>query len=171
VLARGHTPQDYSEYLLDIARSVSRSGSRLGIVGMGMPGSLLRERIRILNSGGALPISRTRMAVAVAVCATSSALLASGTLDHARARVERGTSDLAHSSILQKAGTKPEVVPAAAHTREDPRVLLAQATTRTVPSNPTAPASQKAGTAAPPDSAEKERQLEAAFCARIRLRT
>src|SRR5580704_5072609 len=38
VLARGHSPQDYSEYLLDIARSVSRSGSRLGIVGMGMPG-------------------------------------------------------------------------------------------------------------------------------------
>ena len=39
VLARGHAPQDYSEYLLDIARSVSRSGSRLGIVGMAMPGS------------------------------------------------------------------------------------------------------------------------------------
>ena len=33
VLARGHAPQDYSEYLLDIARSVSRSGSRLGIGG------------------------------------------------------------------------------------------------------------------------------------------
>ena len=31
VLARGHTPQDYSEYLLDISRSVARSGSRLGI--------------------------------------------------------------------------------------------------------------------------------------------
>jgi hypothetical protein len=152
VLARGHTPQDYSEYLLDIARSVSRSGSRLGIVGMAMPGSLLRQRIRQLNSGGALPISRTRIVVAVAACATSSALLASGTLDHARAHVQPGTSGLVHSSILQTAGAKPEVVPPAAHTRENPRVLIAQA----------APPSQKAGTAPASDS-EKVRQLQDAF--------
>jgi hypothetical protein len=164
VLARGHTPQDYSEYLLDIARAVSRSGSRLGIVGMAMPGSLLRQRIRqILNSRRVLPISRTRIVVAVAACATSSALLASGKLDHARARVQTGASGLVHSSILQTAGTKPEVVPTAAHTRESPRVLLAQATAQTIPSNPTAAPSQKAGTAAASDSAEKEKQLEEAF--------
>lgn len=164
VLARGHTPQDYSEYLLDIARSVSRSGSRLGIVGMTMPGSLLRQRIgHILNSCGALPISRTRIVVAVAACATSSALLASGTLDHARAHVQPGTSGLVQSSISQTAGTKPEVVAPTAHARENPRVLLAQATTGTTPSRPTAPTSQKAGTAPSPDSAEKERQLQDAF--------
>src|SRR5215471_1380791 len=164
VLAHGHTPQDYSEYLLDIARSVSRSGSRLSIVGMTMPGSLLRQRIpQILNSCGALPISRTRIVVAVAACATSSALLASGTLDHARAHVQPGTSGLVHSLISQTAGTKPEFAPPAAHARENPRVLLAQATTATIPSNPTAPPSQKVGTAPPSDSAEKERQLEDAF--------
>jgi beta-lactamase regulating signal transducer with metallopeptidase domain len=164
VLARGHTPQDYSEYLLDIARSVSRSGFRLSIVGMAMPGSLLRQRIRqILNSCGAPPISRTRIVVAVAACAISSALLASGTLDHARVHVQPGTSDLVHSSILQTAGTKPEVVPRAAHARENPRVLLAQTTTATIPSNPTAPPSQKAGAAPPSDSATKERQLQDAF--------
>ncbi len=161
VLARGHTPQDYSEYLLDIARSVSRSGSRLGIVGMAMPGSLLRQRIGlILNSCGALPISRTRIVVAVAACATSSALLASGTLDHARSHVQPGTSGLVHSSILQTAGTKPEAVPPAAHARENPRVLLAQATTGPIPSNPTAAPSQNAPAS---DTAEKERQLEDAF--------
>src|SRR6185295_17299081 len=71
VLARGHSPQEYSEYLLDIARSVSRSGSRLSIVGMAMPGSLLRQRIQILNSYRAVPISRTRIVDAVAACATS----------------------------------------------------------------------------------------------------
>jgi beta-lactamase regulating signal transducer with metallopeptidase domain len=157
VLAHGHTPQDYSEYLLDIARSVSRSGSRLGIVGMAMPGSLLRQRIRqILSSCGAPPISRTRIVVAVAVCATSSALLASGTLDHARALVQPGTSGLVHSLISQTAATKlPEVVPPAAHARENPRVLLAQTTAGTI-----VPPSQKAP---PLDPAERERQLEAAF--------
>ncbi len=163
MLARGHTPQDYSEYLLDIARSVSRSGSRLGIVGMAMPGSLLQQRIQqILNSCGTLPISRTRILVAVAACATSSAVLASGTLDHARTQIQPRAFLLAesgpvHSSILQKAETKPETIPPAADARENPRVLLAQAT------NPIAPSSQKAGTAPASDSAEKERQLQAAF--------
>jgi beta-lactamase regulating signal transducer with metallopeptidase domain len=154
VLASGHTPQDYSEYLLDIARSVSRSGSRLDIVGMAMPGSLLRQRIQILNSCGALPISRTRIAVAVAVCATSSVLLASGVLDHARAHVPPGASGLVQSSVLPTAGTQPGVVAPATHAPESPRVLLAQA----------APPSQRAG-AAPPaaDSADKERQLQEAF--------
>jgi hypothetical protein len=164
VLARGHTPQDYSEYLLDIARAVSRSGSRLVSVGMAMPGSVLRQRIRlILNSCGAMPISRTRIVVAVAACATSSALLASGTLDHARAHVQTAASGMLHSSILQTARTKPEAVPPAAHARENPRALLAQATTGPIPSNPTAPVSPQAGTASASDSAEKERQLEEAF--------
>jgi hypothetical protein len=152
VLARGHSPQDYSEYLLDIARSVLRSGSRLSIVGMAMPGSLLQQRIRqILSSCGALPISRTRIVVTVAACAISSALLASGTLDHVRADVQPGTNGLVHSSILQTAGKKPDVVLPPAHARENPTVLVAQAT---IPSTPAAASS---------DSAEKERQLQDAF--------
>jgi len=169
VLAHGHTPQDYSEYLLDIARAVSRSGSRLGVVGMAMPGSLLQQRIRqILNSCGELPMSRTRIMVAAAACATSSALLASGTLDHARVHVQPGAFLLAergpvHSSNLQTAGTKPELVPPAAHTQQKPRVLLAQAPPKAIPSNPSASSSQKPGTAPAADSAEKERQLEEAF--------
>jgi beta-lactamase regulating signal transducer with metallopeptidase domain len=159
VLARGHSPQEYSECLLDIARSVSRSGARLGIVGMAMPGSLLPQRIRqILNSCAALPVSRTRIVVAVAACAISSAVLASGTLDHARARVQPGTSGLVDSSILQTTAAKPEVVPPAVHAAENPRVLVAQVTAGT-----NLPSSQKAGTAPSPDPAEKERQLQDAF--------
>jgi beta-lactamase regulating signal transducer with metallopeptidase domain len=159
VLARGHSPQEYSECLLDIARSVSRSGSRLGIVGMAMPGSLLPQRIRqILNSCAALPVSRTRIVVAVAACAISSAVLASGTLDHARARVQPGTSGLVDSSRLQTTAAKPEVVPPAVHAAENPRVLVAQVTAGT-----NLPSSQKAGTAPSPDPAEKERQLQDAF--------
>ena len=150
VLARGHAPQDYSEYLLDIARSVLRSGSRLGIVGMAVPGSFLQQRIlQILNSREALRVSRTRIVVAVAACAASSVLLASATLDHARAHVQPATSGLVHSSTLQTAGTKPEVVAPAAPARKNPVVLLAQVA---------------AGTAAPPlDPAAKEQQLEDAF--------
>jgi hypothetical protein len=162
VLARGHSAQDYSAYLLDIARSVSRSGSRLGIVGMAMPGSLLQQRIRqILNSGATLPISRARILVAVAACATSSVLLASSTLDHARARIQSGTTGLMHPSISQPAVTKPDVVPPVTHARENPGLLLAQATT--IPSNPTPLLSQKAGTGPQSDPAIKERQLEEAF--------
>ena len=155
VLARGHAPQDYSEYLLDIARSVSRSGSRLGIVGMAMPGSLLPQRIRqILNSRGELPISRARILIAVAACATSSALMASGTLDHARAHLPPAISGLVHSST-QTAGTKPELVLPTAQAGKDPEVLLAQATA--------APPTPQVGIAAQSDSAEKERQLQDAF--------
>ena len=90
-------------------------------------------------------------------CATSSALLASGTLDHARAHVQPGTSGLVHASTLQTAlqtaRPKPEVVPPAAQPAQNPRVLFAQVTTP----------SQKAVTAPPPDSAEKESQLQDAF--------
>jgi hypothetical protein len=158
VLARGHAPQDYSEYLLDIARSVSRSGSRLSIVGMAMPGSFLRQRIgQILNSCGALRISRTKIVAAVAACAASSVLLASGTLDHALAHVQLSTGRLVQmSSGMQTAETKPVVVSPAAPAQQNPKVLLAQATTGTIPS-------QKVETAPQPDSADKENQLKDAF--------
>jgi hypothetical protein len=64
---------------------------------------------------------------------------------------------------MQTAETKVAVVSPAAPARENPNVLLAQATTGTIPSNPTASNSQKAETAPPLDSADNERQLEDAF--------
>lgn len=164
VLARGHAPQDYSEYLLDIARSVSLSGSRLGIVGMAVPGSFLRQRIlQIFTSCEALRVSRTRIVVAVAICATSSIVLASGTLDHARAHVHPGTNGLAHASTLQAAVTTPVVVSPAAPARQNPELLLAQATAATIPPNTAPPPANQATVAPPLDSAAKERQLEDAF--------
>jgi beta-lactamase regulating signal transducer with metallopeptidase domain len=63
VLARGHDPREYSEYLMDMARSVMRSGTRLNIAGMAMPGSMLPQRIRKIIERGPVPyISRTRTA-------------------------------------------------------------------------------------------------------------
>src|SRR5262249_1097199 len=101
-----------------------------------------------------LPISRKRIVIAVAACAASSALMASATLDHARAQVPPAISGLVHSST-QTAETKPAVVPPPTPARKDPGVLLAQATA--------APPAPQGRIAPPSDSAEKERQLEDAF--------
>ena len=81
VLAQGHDPRDYSEYLLDLARSVERAGTRIEAVGMAMPGIGLKHRIRQILSGVSVPkISRPRIACTVAVCAGAAAILAAGTL-------------------------------------------------------------------------------------------
>jgi beta-lactamase regulating signal transducer with metallopeptidase domain len=88
VLARGHSPYKYSEYLIDMARSVTRSGQRLNVAGMAMPGSFLPQRIRKIMEGGPAPrISRMRMACVVAACAITCTVFAAGTLDHARQNV------------------------------------------------------------------------------------
>ena len=85
VLARGHDPRAYSEYLIDMARSVKRSGVRLNIAGMAMPGSSLPRRIRQILKGGLVPhISRTRMACVGVACAITCTAFAAGTLDHAQ---------------------------------------------------------------------------------------
>ena len=69
-LARGHGPSEYSDYLVDMARSVKRAGSRLNVAGMAMPGSSLPRRIpQILEGGSAPHTSRTRMACAGVACA------------------------------------------------------------------------------------------------------
>ena len=85
VLAQGHDPREYSEYLLDLARSVERAGSRIEAVGMAMPGIGLKHRIRRMLSGVPIPrISRPRMACTLAVCAAAAAILAAGTLVRAQ---------------------------------------------------------------------------------------
>jgi hypothetical protein len=85
VLARGYDAREYSEYLLDLARSVQRAGKRITVVGMAMPGIGLKHRIRQMLSGVPVPrISRPRMACTVAVCATAAAILAVGALVHAQ---------------------------------------------------------------------------------------
>ena len=85
VLAQGHDPRAYSEYLIDIARSVKKSGVRLNIAGLPMPGSSLARRIqRILESDSVPRISRGRMALVSLACAISCTGIAASTLDHAQ---------------------------------------------------------------------------------------
>lgn len=85
VLAQGYDSRAYSECLIDMARSVKRSGTRLNIAGLAMPGSGLPRRIRRILEGGPVPhTSRTRMAAVCFACAISSTAIAAGTLDHAQ---------------------------------------------------------------------------------------
>ena len=85
VLTRGYDRRTYSEYLIDMARSVKRSGVRLSIAGMAMPGNSLERRIRQILEGSPVPcISRARMRCVCVACAILSSGVAAGTLDHAQ---------------------------------------------------------------------------------------
>jgi TonB family protein len=85
VLARGYNPHEYSEYLIEMAHSVMRTGARLNVTGMAMPGSFLPQRIRkIMEVGPAPRISHIRMTCVAVLCTITCAVLASGTLDYAR---------------------------------------------------------------------------------------
>lgn len=85
VLANGHDARDYSEYLLDIARSVMQAGGRLDANAAAMPGRFLPARLRrILETSLPPRISRTRALCTAAACAMTTGVFFGGTLDHAR---------------------------------------------------------------------------------------
>ncbi len=70
VLDRGHDPREYSRYLLDLARTVKRAGTRVNVVAMAMPGSALPQRVKNIINGVRPPsLSRTRLACAALACA------------------------------------------------------------------------------------------------------
>jgi uncharacterized protein (TIGR03435 family) len=87
VIAAGHSPQTYSQYLLDMARTVAVGGGRVRL-GMAMPGTGLAHRLRAIGAGlRPGPISRVRLAGMMAICLASSTLFAAG-------RLAERTSDL-----------------------------------------------------------------------------
>jgi hypothetical protein len=82
VLARGHDPRQYSEFLLDLANSVMRSGRRVHALGMTMPGHFLARRIPyILAQARPARISSPRIACAGGICLFASGLFAAVTLE------------------------------------------------------------------------------------------
>jgi hypothetical protein len=116
VLARGHSPGEYAECLVDMARSVTRSGARLNVAGMTMPGSRLPQRIRQIMEGTQAPcISRRRMASVVAACTITCTAFAAGTLDHAR-------KDISSQRAVMQADSKPAARPAAKFVLGDLRI-------------------------------------------------
>src|SRR5262245_39503346 len=77
-LRRGHNPLDYSQYLIDLARSVEQSGKRISVYGASINGSRLSCRIRkILDTGPQPLLSRTRSSVAAALCLSVLAVFSS----------------------------------------------------------------------------------------------
>ena len=86
-IAQGHDPRDYSEYLLEFARDVERSGLRIQQWGMAMPGGFLAPRIRRILADVPTPrTSRARLACAAAACALTALVCTTGRLDLARAQ-------------------------------------------------------------------------------------
>ena len=70
VLARGHAPDEYARYLIDIARSVEQAGSRLRLhVAFGDTAALTRRVRRILRMPPAPALSRARAFGAISLSA------------------------------------------------------------------------------------------------------
>jgi len=88
VLARGHNAREYAESLLELARSVSRSGARLNVVWMALPGGFLRQRLhKIIDIGPRPRISGTWMVCVAVACAITCTMVAAGTLNHAETKI------------------------------------------------------------------------------------
>ena len=90
VLAHGHNPHEYSECLIEMARSVMQSGARVNVAGMAMPGSLLPKRIRKIIEDVPIPrISRARLTCVAVICTIMCSLTVAATL----ARVPQAATD------------------------------------------------------------------------------
>jgi bla regulator protein BlaR1 len=81
VLACGHDARDYAEILMNMAGAVMRSGARVSLVGMAMPGTFLPRRIRKIIERTPVPrLSRVRAACLTAACAITCSAFAAGML-------------------------------------------------------------------------------------------
>jgi BlaR1 peptidase M56/Surface antigen variable number repeat len=88
VLACGHNAREYAECLVELARSVSRSGARLNVVGMALPGGFLRQRLRKIIEIGPRPrISSGWMGCVAVVCAITCTMAVAGTVERAGTKI------------------------------------------------------------------------------------
>lgn len=115
VLECGHNPREYAECLLDLARSVSRSGARLNLVGMAAPGGFLQRRLRKIIEAGPRPrISDAWMGLVATVCVVTCAVVATGTVGRAEPKLLTAThnslqSSTAHPFVLGDVKIEGEV--------------------------------------------------------------
>jgi len=113
VLAKGHDARDYSEYLLDIARSVMQAGGRLDANAAAMPGRFLPARLRkILETSLPPRISRTRAICTALACAMTTGIFFGGTLDHARPLPQRiaPLQEVAGPEVARPKETRPPAI-------------------------------------------------------------
>jgi uncharacterized protein (TIGR03435 family) len=82
VIARGHDPRDYCQYLLHFARATQGRGRTIDALGTAMPGVFLGARIERILGGGAFPrISRARIAAMAMACTAVSVLFGAANMD------------------------------------------------------------------------------------------
>jgi len=85
VLAQGHDPGAYAETLMQMARAVMHSGSRINATGTAMPGPRLPQRIRaIIEDRSFSHISRMRIASVIAACVAICGAFVAVTLTRAQ---------------------------------------------------------------------------------------
>jgi len=85
VISQGHAPREYAGYLLVLARSVVRAGSRVNVLGTAAAGAGLPERIRSILAPVPSPcVTRTRMAWAVLTCVAVVITFTTGLVVHAQ---------------------------------------------------------------------------------------
>ena len=138
VLARGHDRFEYSEYLLEMARCVLRTGARVKVLGMAMPGSSLPQRIRQILEGRQEPrISRVRMACMGVACLMVSAVFATGAVER-RASAPRAVEPVV-SSPAPRAAEVPAAAPAVRRLRQAVPTALADLQTAPVQAAPAEP--------------------------------
>lgn len=111
VIRAGHSPQDYCDYLIDMARTLRRQGRRLNVIGMAMPGSGLPERLKhIFEEIPMQPLSRAKTILTVTFCAASSIAVAAAALSPRIEAAAASASTLADTGGrevgLQEASTK-----------------------------------------------------------------
>jgi hypothetical protein len=155
VLARGHDPYEYSAYLLEIARSVVRSGARVNILGMAMPGSFLTKRIRQILEGRPAPrLTRLRMASVAGACAILSVVFAAGAVDHRKPApaVTNAPADISQTTSDVRVSTPVPPQPIDTPTRSVPRAAALLAQVQTSPPAASSPA-------ATPEQRYKDRRL------------
>jgi len=158
VLARGHDPFEYSEYLLEIARTVLRTGARVKVLGMAMPGSFLPHRIRrILEGRPAQRISRVRMVCMAVALSVVSAVFAAAAVDRRMPEQRVAPVVIVRAPQAQEAPA-PGVLAYATHPKPAARpVLLAQV--QAAPAAPVAPPTATAAAPAPQDKYKDRRML------------
>jgi hypothetical protein len=85
VLQRGHDPHAYSDYLIDLARSVAARGGRVAVLGTAIDGGALASRIRRILDGRPAPaVPRRRLALALGLCALALTTFAACKLERAQ---------------------------------------------------------------------------------------
>jgi beta-lactamase regulating signal transducer with metallopeptidase domain len=128
VLAAGHSPQDYSNYLLSLARSMMRDGKRVQIVGMAMPGSCLKTRIRqILIGIPAQQASRMRIGCTIAFCAVSSVVIGGARLAPREVTPALSTVAAIPVPLEMSPGSKPAAAEQQSLPSSSPGLLVAEA--------------------------------------------